>query len=583
MRLCHIVALGLSSLGFVFGCSETVGPDDPGTGGATTTGTGATAATGASAGDGDVATGGDDNISGTGGTGGISVTPDDVGYWDNPETDVSGSPPLLVDLNVSGRTEAEVNEIGYAPWVIEDSASNTLDGVTFKFSGTMESTYHKASVQEPNYIRLAGDGIRGGTTLTLEVTGLSAGQHSLLTYHNHIDNPETNSFQPIDVSVNGTKVVSGLQPTARETNANAATSYVTFEGPSVKIAYSSSGFVFVNGFALDVADATKRAKNPTPAHADEHVDADSGSVTLSWDAAPGAVSHNVYIGTNPDVVQFGDESHSAFRGNQSGATFEMKYLYSMYTYYWRVDEVDASGNVTRGNLWYFRPRQLAFPGAEGYGRFARGGRGGKVVYVTNLNKTGVGSLHEAITKDIGPRTVLFAVSGLIELDARLVLSSPYVTVAGQTSPAKGITVARAPMGFTGNDLVVQNMRVRLGYGPTYDGMGLTGSNHSIIDRSSISWTIDEGFSSRNAKNITFQRSMIAECLNVADHQNYPSGTAHGYAASIGGDVGSFHHNLLAHCSGRNWSLAGGLDGDGFYKGRLDLVNNVVYNWDRPYD
>jgi len=67
-------------------------------------------------------------------------------------------------------------------------------------------------------------------------------------------------------------------------------------------------------------------------------------------------------------------------------------------------------------------------------------------------------------------------------------------------------------------------------------------------------------------------------LNVAGHQNYPPGTAHGYAASISGDVGSFHHNLLAHCEGRNWSLAGGLDPAGNYAGRLDIFNNVVYNW-----
>ncbi len=65
---------------------------------------------------------------------------------------------------------------------------------------------------------------------------------------------------------------------------------------------------------------------------------------------------------------------------------------------------------------------------------------------------------------------------------------------------------------------------------------------------------------------------------MAGHANYPEGTAHGYAASISGDIGSFHHNLLAHCYGRNWSLAGGLDGNGDFAGRLDIFNNVVYNW-----
>jgi hypothetical protein len=137
----------------------------------------------------------------------------------------------------------------------------------------------------------------------------------------------------------------------------------------------------------------------------------------------------------------------------------------------------------------------------------------------------------------------------------------------------------APFGISGvTDGVVRHVRVRLGHGTTYDGMGLTGANHSIVDHSSISWTIDEAFSSRNGRNITLQRTLISECLNVAGHQNYPAGTAHGYAASIGGDVGSFHHNLLAHCEGRNWSMAGGLDPNGNFSGRLDLFNNVVYNW-----
>jgi hypothetical protein len=109
-------------------------------------------------------------------------------------------------------------------------------------------------------------------------------------------------------------------------------------------------------------------------------------------------------------------------------------------------------------------------------------------------------------------------------------------------------------------------------------MGLTGANVSIIDHCSISWTIDESFSSRGAHNITLQRTLIAEALNVAGHDKYPVGKMHGYAATIGGDIGSFHHNLLAHNEGRNWSIGGGLNGDGYYSGRIDIRNNVVYNW-----
>jgi hypothetical protein len=226
------------------------------------------------------------------------------------------------------------------------------------------------------------------------------------------------------------------------------------------------------------------------------------------------------------------------------------------------------------------PQQLAFPTAEGYGRLAKGGRGGRVIEVTNLNDSGPGSFRAAIEAD-GPRTIVFNVSGLITLESRLMVRNPFVTVAGQTAPGKGICIRKYNFGLFGtHDAVVRYVRVRPGNisGQTLDGMGMASSDQCIIDHCSISWTLDESFSSRGAKNITLQRTFISEALNEAGHKKYPPGTQHGYAASIGGDIGSFHHNLLAHCAGRNWSLAGGLDKKGFYIGRLDLRNNVVYNW-----
>ena len=125
-----------------------------------------------------------------------------------------------------------------------------------------------------------------------------------------------------------------------------------------------------------------------------------------------------------------------------------------------------------------------------------------------------------------------------------------------------------------------------GIAPSYstsDGLGMAGNDHSIMDHCSISWTIDEAFSSRGGKSLTLQHTLISEALNVAGHPNYSDGTAHGYAATIGGGemggiCGSYHHNLLAHCEGRNWSISGGLDGSGYYDGHHDVYNNVVYNW-----
>ncbi|HWA26813.1 MAG TPA: hypothetical protein VG734_14235 [Lacunisphaera sp.] len=229
-------------------------------------------------------------------------------------------------------------------------------------------------------------------------------------------------------------------------------------------------------------------------------------------------------------------------------------------------------------------RRIAFPTAEGYGRFAQGGRGGRVIAVTNLDDSGPGSLRAAVEAE-GPRTVVFDVSGRIELKSRLIVRPPnsQLTVAGQTAPGLGICLSNFNFGILGaHDVVIRYLRVRPGNtsGTTLDGMGMATANDCIIDHCSISWTLDEAFSSRGAKNITLQRTLISEALNVAGHKKYPAGTEHGYAASIGGDIGSFHHNLLAHCAGRNWSLAGGLDKNQghTYAGRLDLRNNVVYNW-----
>ncbi len=309
------------------------------------------------------------------------------------------------------------------------------------------------------------------------------------------------------------------------------------------------------------------------------MDADSGSVTLSWEAGDGAVTHDIYVGEDADEVRNADRTSPTFLGNQSTTELTIGCLSTRKTYYWRVDQIDAEDHGTRGDVWYFRPRQLAFPSAEGYGRFARGGRDGVVVHVTNLNDSGPGSLREAVENDIGPRTIVFDVAGIIALKSRLVLNSRYVTVAGQTAPGKGIVVRAAPFGMSGaQDSVIRHLRVRLGAGTTYDGMGMTGSDHSIIDHCSISWTIDEAFSSRGAKNITLQRTLISEALNVAGHQNYPAGTAHGYAGTISGNFGSFHHNLLAHNEGRNFSMGSALDGFDEFASQLDLFNNVVYNF-----
>ena len=330
-------------------------------------------------------------------------------------------------------------------------------------------------------------------------------------------------------------------------------------------------------------DVNKMATNPVPANGDTHADMDSE--TLSWTAARDGktVSQYLYIGTDSAAIANATPtSASASLGTECNYNLSplIPHLSPIQKYYWRVDRVDADGMVTAGDVWMFQPRHLAFPGADGYGRFARGGRGGKVVYVTNLNSEGPGSLRWALTNGQGPRTVLFKVSGVIDLGFNPIKTDPFLTIAAQTAPGKGICIKHSDIGV-GSDCIVRFLRARRGLGTpddTGNAIGTVYSDHTIFDHVTASWGTDETFSSRGSRNITLQRSIISEALGIAGHRNYPEGTNHGYAATIGGDVGSFHHNLLANCNGRNWSMGGGSDANGHSQGRLDMFNNVVYNW-----
>ena len=496
---------------------------------------------------------------------------------------------VKVDFDFSGRRMEEVSDPYYTSWPINEQteAEKTFNNVTFNLKGNFSSKWYKVGMSSPFYSRVASDGLVTDKSLELTISGLKPGQHSLLTFHNTFDKVEGKSFAPIKIFVNN-KLVETVTSSNRATSTiDAATAYIEFNAQKGKNAVirfeldskdsNAIQQMVINGFEIDTPNLKKQANTPNPKNGDEHV-VSGDNFMMKWEASKDAVAHKVYFGTDKKAVTDATEKSAEFKGKQADTKFAVADLYSMTTYYWRVDEIDAKGNVTLGNVWSFKPAQLAFPGAEGYGRFAVGGRGGKVVEVTNLNDDGPGSLRDAINQEIGPRTIVFNVSGNIKLASRLVVNQPYITIAGQTAPGEGITISKAPLGLTGNDGVVRFLKVRIGGGTTFDGMGLTGADYSIIDHCSISWTIDESFSSRGAHHITLQRTLISEALNIAGHDKYPAGKMHGYAATIGGDIGSFHHNLLAHNYGRNWSIGGGLNGDGYYGGRLDIRNNVVYNW-----
>ncbi|MFT3753114.1 MAG: T9SS C-terminal target domain-containing protein [Paludibacter sp.] len=521
-------------------------------------------------------------------------------------------PSFRVDINKYGRSVAEGNNTNFSPWTfvnntavrdtlihpsfLSDTVIVQLKGLTLANVDTIVwNNYYKAGITSTTVTNDAKLTLDGAFSRIMEMTihGLPAGLNTLLTYHNNVDAATAWTYNPIRILVDGKVVVDNLMPTVRELNmSNVPVSYLTFNveaGKDVVIRFEpilvqGSGTlkpfncVPLNGFEINTPNVLHQAYNPFPSDRNEHADGDTGTITLKWNKAATAVSHNLYIGTDSLTVVNATTASPEYLGNKikTDTTFSVN-TYNMNKYFWRVDEIASNGTITKGNTWYYRVRHLAFKEAEGYGRYAQGGRGGKVVYVTNLNSNGPGSFADAVSQGTGPRTVIFNVSGYIDMPGRIICN-PYITIAGQTAPGKGVCLRYAPLGIN-SESVCRFLRMHLGQtGITYDGMGMAGANNSIMDHCSISWTIDESFSSRGAKNITLQRTMISEALNVAGHDKKPAGAAHGYAGSIGGDVGSFHHNLLAHNEGRNWSMAGGLDGNGYYSGRLDIFNMVVYNW-----
>ncbi len=212
---------------------------------------------------------------------------------------------------------------------------------------------------------------------------------------------------------------------------------------------------------------------------------------------------------------------------------------------------------------------LAFPGAEGFGAHAQGGRDGKVLFVTNLNDSGRGSLREAIQTK-GPRTVIFRTGGTIGLKTPLQIREPFITLAGQTAPGGGICLKGAQDTLSlinTHDVILRGLRVRTGHTGDKeqnegDCISCYNSNNFIIDHCSTSWGTDETLSCTQASDrYTVQWCIIAEGLDYHGHS---------MGSILGGDRSTWHHNLYAHCRTRNPRFAGLC--------RCDFRNNVIYDW-----
>jgi pectate lyase len=235
------------------------------------------------------------------------------------------------------------------------------------------------------------------------------------------------------------------------------------------------------------------------------------------------------------------------------------------------------------------PLQIpAFPGAEGFGSLTTGGRGGKVIEVTNLNDSGTGSLRAAINTE-GPRIVIFRVAGTIELDSTLLIDHPYITIAGQTAPGAGITLRdinaqmEALILIETHDVVIRFLTLRAGPPSAGDGMEIFASDthdtyNVVIDHNSVSWAVNRNLATwYDVHDISIQWNIFSEGLNCTIH---PKG-CHSKGVLLGGYASdenkdkpgagniSFHHNLMAHNGERNPLVS--------TSGVSDVVNNVAYN------
>ena len=223
---------------------------------------------------------------------------------------------------------------------------------------------------------------------------------------------------------------------------------------------------------------------------------------------------------------------------------------------------------------------LAFPTAKGFGKYATGGINGTLYRVTtledNLDKPQPGSLRYAIVQK-HPRTIVFAVSGVIKLAGELKISHGNITIAGQTSPG-GIAIVGAPVTVSSADnVIIRYLRFRLGtFGYADDSLTVRNSENVIIDHCSLSWSVDETASFYNNRNFTLQDSIISHSLS---HSIHPKGD-HGYGGIWGGANASFINNIIANHASRTPRINGHRLKSPYPQNEefVELINNIIFNW-----
>lgn len=331
------------------------------------------------------------------------------------------------------------------------------------------------------------------------------------------------------------------------------------------------------------------------------------SLAFAWDAVPGAEQYAVRLVTTEDgasvELKYETTTSTVFSELETGTSYtcmvraiagmEYSEFVSSEPVVTGEDVPDNPDDPDQGDSEAYKAMlipaaedelgtALAFPGAEGGGMYTTGGRGGRIIRVTNLNDSGEGSLRAAV-EATGARIVVFDVAGIIELQSQLKIRNGNLTIAGQTAPGDGICIKNYATVVEADNVIIRFVRFRLGDEGPNAGDGedaIWGRRHSdiILDHCSMSWSIDECASFYGNANFTMQWCILTESLRNSMHDK----GNHGYGGIWGGENASFHHNMLANHDSRNPRF----DHPEIYenpsdpdrRGNVDYRNNAVYNW-----